>query len=597
MSAQLVENIQYFDSDGLPLVDGLIYIGTNLLEPIGNLVSIFSDEALTVSITNPQTIDTDGFSENKIYIDGKYSLRVNTVLGVQFLLDLDVGKLAVSEFKELVSVSGSNSITASTGDTITAYTDKQIFVLNAAGTNTTTGVTLNVDSVGAKSIVKDFDQALDPGDITANQPLVVVYNLVNDNFHWINASVKTKRQRKGSDIASASSITVPDNDGNYFDITGAVTIATINGVAETFYTFQMDSTATFTNSASLIMIGATSFTAAAGDVLEFYQLTSTTVINTNIAKADGTSVTTSSPLTTKGDTYGNDGTDDIRIAVGSNGQVMTADSTATGGKDWATLSISQGNLNTSTGEVSFTSGSTTQVTSLVTLPGGQFGFFPQIKHTVVASSTGGWTGPDDAIIVSTFLTKILLTIDGNGDSSSKTTTGIQRFISASPPYILFGVEVASFIFARVQKGLGNIKNMYHAPDPPWAHNGPTDISPEIIKNNKKFRTIRRLKEGASLEDNFPFESQLIEITSAYKNSDMDLIPHPFQGNDLSNDNVILIDPASKLVENLEIMKNSGESALDLFHNDYIRIDNTELEMSGPEGVNIFSAKMTNKLRV
>lgn len=41
----------------------------------------------------------------------------------------------------------------------------------------------------------------------------------------------------------------------------------------------------------------------------------------------------SSPLTTKGDLYGYD-TDDTRVPVGTNGQVLTADSTASTGVSW-----------------------------------------------------------------------------------------------------------------------------------------------------------------------------------------------------------------------------------------------------------------------
>jgi len=598
MAAQLLENIAYFDEAGLPLVGGKVYIGINGLEPVGNPLSIFSDRDLTISLTNPQTLGSDGIAANKIWIPGIYSLRVENVLGVQHTLDLDLGSAAVSEFLELISVSGANAITASTSDVIASYVDKQIFVFNAAGTNTSTGVTLDVDTVGAKSIFKNFDQALDPGDITANQSLIVIYNSTSDNFQWINANVKTKRQTKGTDIASASSITVPDNDGNYFDITGSTgPIATINGIVGTFYTFQMDSTPTFTNSASLVMRGAADFTAAAGDVLEFYQLTSSTVINTNIAKADGTTIAFTSPLTTKGDLYTFD-TSDVRFPVGSNDQVLIADSAETTGLKWGSVSISQGDLNTTTGEVSFISSSTVRATSLVTLPGGQYGFFPQIKHVVVSASTGGWTGPDDAVVSSTFATVILLTIDGNGNSSSKTTTGVQRFVQASPPYDLGDGDVHSFLFARIQKVTGLIINLYLSPDPPWANNGPTNIAPNFIyKNGKRYRSIGRFKKGASLEDDNPFETQSIEITNSFKNSDMDLIPHPFQGNDLSNDIIVLIDPMSKIVENLERMKNFGDSALDLFHNGYIRIDNTELQRGAPKGVIVCSAKMTNKLRI
>ena len=291
MPAQLVENIQYFGSDGLPLVGGLIYIGTVGLEPIGNLITNYSDEALTTTIANPQTIGADGFSANKIYIPAKYSIRVNTVLGAQFLLDQNAGASVGTGTTSLTSVLGTNAITAQgEASVVTTLVDKEVYTLKIANTNDgISGVTLKIDATPIKSIVKNFNQPIDPGDFTQNQIIRVAFNSTADNYAWVDASVKTKRLTKGADLASATSITVPDNDGNYRDITGTATIATINGVAETFNTFQMDAAASFTNSASLIMIGG-NFTAAAGDVLEFYQLTASTAINTKIAKADGTAV-------------------------------------------------------------------------------------------------------------------------------------------------------------------------------------------------------------------------------------------------------------------------------------------------------------------
>jgi len=291
MPAQLVENIQYFDSDGLPLVGASIYFGTTGLEPIGNLISIFSDSDLTVSISNPQTTGSTGFSGNKVYVSGKYSLRINTVLAVQFLLDLNAGSTTGTGTTSLNTVLGTDAITASgVASVVTTLVDKEVYALKIANTNTgTSGVTLKIDSTDTLSIVKNFDQAIAPGDFTQNQIIRVQHNSTSNNFAWVDASVKTKRLTKGSDIATATSITVPDNDGNVIDLTGSATVATINGVAGTEYTFQTDSTPTFTNSASLVIEGAVDYTAAAGDVFRVYMFTGSTCRLYNISKADGTS--------------------------------------------------------------------------------------------------------------------------------------------------------------------------------------------------------------------------------------------------------------------------------------------------------------------
>lgn len=334
MPAQQNENIQYFGSDGLPLVDGLIYIGTAGLEPIGNLTSIFADEDLSVALSNPQTIGSDGFSANKIYIADQYSLRVESVLGEQIVLDLNVGSSETIGVTTLTNVQGTEAITADTSLGITSYVNHEIFVLTAANTiDQASGVTLDIDEVGAKAIVKHFNQPLDPGDFTQTRPIVLVYSSANDNFEWVNANVKTERLFKGADIPSASSITILDNDGNVFDITGSQSIGAINGVAGTPYIFQIDSAPIFLNSASLIMLGG-DFQASTGDVLEFLQLTSSIILNTNIGKADGTAVVDSSPLTTEGDISVHNGIANVRLPVGTDGQFLKADSNESTGLIW-----------------------------------------------------------------------------------------------------------------------------------------------------------------------------------------------------------------------------------------------------------------------
>ena len=66
---------------------------------------------------------------------------------------------------------------------------------------------------------------------------------------------------KGSDIASATTITIP-TDGNYFDVTGTTTITGMTVDAGRFFALQFDGALTFTDGASLDLAGQNIATAA-----------------------------------------------------------------------------------------------------------------------------------------------------------------------------------------------------------------------------------------------------------------------------------------------------------------------------------------------
>ena len=87
------------------------------------------------------------------------------------------------------------------------------------------------------------------------------------------------------------------------------------------------------------------------------------------------------------------------------------------------------------------------------------------------------------------------------------------------------------------------------------------------------------------------KSALVEIDQALKNADMDLIPHPFLGNDLTGKTVVLVDPMSKFIERAARIQESGDSVLDLFHRGKIKLDNVEMPRGRPSGVSVFKAKI------
>ena len=243
-------------------------------------------------------------------------------------------------------------------------------------------------------------------------------------------------------------------------------------------------------------------------------------------------------------------------------------------------SVNQAALKTTTGQASVTNNNTTW-----TLPGGEYGFFVQIRSS--AGQNMGWfdhdtptTGFYNARTASTSYTMNLRF----GAIVSTTAYMMQRYIQASPPYDLGDGEVQLFVFIVVDKS-GNIEAVSVTPDPPWANNGPTNIRPDYLKNKKPFKKIyRQKKDKGKLILPIELEEQEIEVTSEYKNTDMPLIPHPFQGNDLTDKTIVLIDPVSDLCCHFGELHNKGQSINELLHEGHIKIDNTSLPRKTPPGV-------------
>ncbi len=122
--------------------------------------------------------------------------------------------------------------------------------------------------------------------------------------------------------------------------------------------------------------------------------------------------------------------------------------------------ITQAKLSTAQGEVSATTAN-----QYLTLPGGEYGFYPQTKKT--AGATGQVQIVDSiASIGTSYVTNITLDESGSG-----TIFAQQRYIQASPPYMLGDTEWGHFLFLLRKLGTGEVVSTYQAEDPPWAYNG------------------------------------------------------------------------------------------------------------------------------
>lgn len=300
--------------------------------------------------------------------------------------------------------------------------------------------------------------------------------------------------------------------------------------------------------------------------------------------------------------------------------------------------VSQPKLDTSIGNVSFTvpTANTASAQNILRassslLPGGEYGFSPLIGGTFSASAGGnaasafliGGFGQDDnyssTISPQNRIGGLTLAVSSGGGgssaSSAATVNAQQRYINASAPYDLGDGEVKLFIFVYLQDG--EIMATYIADAPPWAYNGKTNIAPDCMVKDTDTNEIKPYKckkinepaapwDGGDLAEWEAYQAnpeyQLIEVTTEYKNADMQDIPHPFtpcrkfddSGLEIEAVNeYILIDTCSPIIETLAVMHKNGENIAELLRDNKLIIGQEIPERKKPEGVIVRSIEWSS----
>jgi hypothetical protein len=98
------------------------------------------------------------------------------------------GQVQDSTLQYLTSVAGTNTITATAPVSMSALAAGQIFRFIAAASNTG-GVTININSIGAKAITKNGTTALTANDILINSAVQVIYD--GTQFQLVNPVVNS----------------------------------------------------------------------------------------------------------------------------------------------------------------------------------------------------------------------------------------------------------------------------------------------------------------------------------------------------------------------------------------------------------------------
>lgn len=273
-------------------------------------------------------------------------------------------------------------------------------------------------------------------------------------------------------------------------------------------------------------------------------------------------------------------------------------------------SVNQAALKTTTGEVSTIAINTTLTEFYYTgsIPGGTYTIGQEPKHDGGGSVVVVYDGLRLGSITTSYADVKGLFHASSVTSGSRVCTLRTRYIQSSPPYDLGDGQVHDFIFALVNKN-GEVVQMYDAPDAPWHYNGPTIIRPDRkTPDGRSFKKVpvdlAKELEGEPVIYQQPHmvNAELykgeklveIEMNQAYKNRDMELLPHPWLGQDLTDLTVIMLDPVSDLCYRLQMMREEGYSISDVLHEGHIKFSNSALERGGPSAVMSVSGKWKNK---
>lgn len=113
--------------------------------------------------------------------EGMAAAAVNDTARQQ-MADL-VREFQVNAVRVLASVAGTNTITGSMTPDLTSYSNGMMVIFTPAN-NTSGAATINIDSLGAKSIVKGDGTALESGDLQASTTHFLLYD--GTNFVCLN---------------------------------------------------------------------------------------------------------------------------------------------------------------------------------------------------------------------------------------------------------------------------------------------------------------------------------------------------------------------------------------------------------------------------
>lgn len=175
LSAFAGAGAQFSDANGAPLTGGLIY---TYLAGTSTPATTYTTRDGATNNTNPIVLDAAGRTPAEVWLDGgvlyKFVLKSSTYVQIGTYDSIPAINDTTS-ISNLITVAGTNALTGLATPALGGYAAGAQFSFIAQNNNTA-AVTIDIDTLGVKSITKFGTTALVANDITAGAMMLIEYD-------------------------------------------------------------------------------------------------------------------------------------------------------------------------------------------------------------------------------------------------------------------------------------------------------------------------------------------------------------------------------------------------------------------------------------
>ena len=175
LSAFAGAGAQFLDANGAPLTGGLLY---SYLSGTSTPATTYTSRAGTTNNTNPIVLDAAGRTPAEVWLDGgvlyKFVLKSSTYVQIG-TYDSIPAINDTTTFSNLITVAGTNALTGLATPALSGYAAGAQYSFIAQNTNTS-AVTIDIDTLGVKSITKFGTTPLVANDIIAGALVLIEYD-------------------------------------------------------------------------------------------------------------------------------------------------------------------------------------------------------------------------------------------------------------------------------------------------------------------------------------------------------------------------------------------------------------------------------------